>query len=772
MPEQFDPQSEHETQADGAPQAQEAESTVAPKRAKGLSLTHLFLATNTVAIGALVFFVAYLPMRRSADAHQGELKIPPAALAKKPHAAPKAVSIPEDKTETVSWANARNAFAKKEYAAAFRHYSVLYKITQNSPTPDPAGELFHIRMAQCLQQLAKPLEAQKLYQSALASKSPVIRGVANYHLAVCEEAEGLYLRASRRAYLASAALAGLSRPVALEKNCDFLVARTVTRKALSFYGKDEMIRWEPIVGSDPFVGLDQTELRKLLNDARTESGQASLGPNIRPSDRQGHINRWDADSFRAPLSEFLARFATIARTDLQWVSVAPAVRNRPISLQVRGVSGQRLGNLAVGSAGLIARFTGEQIQIYDPAACESLNQQRDLLVSEAAFVWRRLFLRAPADRRIAEGHFSIALLQACSGDIVGAIEGYRSMAHNFSNARLAPAALLEGAKLRIELRDYTGARKELLTLLDTYPGDADSASAYACLGQATMHEGKPDEAFAVFRKLFFMSESTHSKMLACFGAGKSLHKQGKYDAAVKWLEKYLAMATKAGSGDTSQAYLLLGRCRVVLGHTDKAVEAFGAVMAASPKNDERMEAGLALAGAWRGAGDLTRALAMSLHLNKDAETDQQKYQSLQTAAGVYRDMGLPEIGAALLKGKLLSVSDPAIRAKLRIEQARCYRDAKRYALAYAILTEAPKKLLPGIEARRAACDLAEVCLRTARPAQAALVAGGVLKSSSTGPCRRRARKLLAEAYLAKREYDNAATTLSDMPLDQLGAKQK
>ena len=121
---------------------------------------------------------------------------------------------------------------------------------------------------------------------------------------------------------------------------------------------------------------------------------------------------------------------------------------------------------------------------------------------------------------------------------------------------------------------------------------------------------------------------------------------------------------------------------------------------------------------------------------------------------------------------ILKISDPEMQAKLRIEQARCYRDAERFTEAYAILTEASLKLTPGRGAREAACDLADVCLRIGRPDQAVVVAGRALKSSPAGSHRKRARKLLAAAYLARQEYENAATVLSNMPIDEPGVKQQ
>jgi tetratricopeptide (TPR) repeat protein len=481
--------------------------------------------------------------------------------------------------------------------------------------------------------------------------------------------------------------------------------------------------------------------------------------------------RWTASCMQTPLVDMLGRFATAAQTDIRWVSVDTAVRDRPTSMRVRRVTGQRLCELATGSAGLIVRFTGDSVNIYDPAACDSLKQQRDLLISEAIVIWRRLFLLLPTDDRVADGHFALALLQECSGDVVGAIGEYRSMARKFSTSRLAPQALLEGAKLRIGLSDYTGARKELLTLLDTYPGSSTSSEAYAALGEATIKAGESEEAFRVFKKLFFLSQSHESRLSASLGAGRALYEQGKYEPAVKWLGDHILLSAGGKKGDLSQAYLLLNRCYALLGETKKAILASQSVLATDPTPSERMEACLSLASAWRSTGDLPRALGASFKVFREAPSGLQKYQSMLMIAGIYRQMGLSDKGATFINANMMKVSDRQMRAMLRIEQARCYRDAGRLTNAYDILIQAPEMLSPGRDAREAACDLGEVCLQIGRPAQAIIVALAVLKGSPTGFHSKRARKVLADAYLEQKDYENAAATLSGMSINQLGAKQ-
>lgn len=784
MPEESDQQSDQSADAgakpvdvtagppaDSAP-ASSGQSPAAAERGlpKRFSITHLFLLANTLAIAALAVSVRWLRV-------EGPLAPDRAtAVVYKPTqegAAPtKETRFAQDQGQGASRKEASVAFGNREYDSALRHYRALYRIARSSSEPDVIAGFFQFRMAQCLERLAKPDEAQKSFLIATISKSPIVRGVANYHLAMFEERQGHHLRARLRAYLAATALAALTDRHALETDCDFLIARALTNRTMSFYGEDGLIGWRNAQPADPFARLDERDLRKLLADGAKEPSQAVLGPKVHPADWPGNARRWTATCLEAPLAELLGCFAAKANTDLRWVSVDVPVRNRPVSLYLRQVSGQRLCELAAGSAGLMVRFTGDAITIYDPAGSESLHQQRDLSASGAGLVWRRLFLRVPRDRRIAEGHFALGVLLECSGDTVGAISEYQSTRDRYPNARVAPQVLLRCAKLRIEIRDYAGALKDLTAVLDIYPDCSEVAEAYALLGEVTMKAGRPDEAFRVFKKLFFMADAVGPKLSASLGAAKCLYQQGKYDDAVKWLNVHIAFPDKGGKGGLSRTYLLLGRCYTALGNTAHAVGAFHSVLGKDPTARERMEAHLALAEAWRKLGNLPKALAAVLWTVREAETDQQKYQALSLTAGVYREMGLAEKGAAVLRANVPQVSDPLLRAKLRIAQARCYRDAERLSEAYDILTEAPKMLSPGVSAQEAACELAEICLRIGKPVQAATVALAVLKSSPPDPQRSRARKTLAAAYLARRQYEKAAITLSGMTVDQLGAKQQ
>ena len=135
-------------------------------------------------------------------------------------------------------------------------------------------------------------------------------------------------------------------------------------------------------------------------------------------------------------------------------------------------------------------------------------------------------------------------------------------------------------------------------------------------------------------------------------------------------------------------------------------------------------------------------------------------------------MSLPDRGAGLLRKAIPSLSDDGMRGSLGVQLARCYWDAGQLVEAYQTFTESLPLLSPGPEARLAACDLADLCLETDRPEQAAAVAGEVMRSARDDDAGRRAAKTLAEAYSAQRMYERAAAVLSGQVAGPAGNKER
>jgi tetratricopeptide (TPR) repeat protein len=634
-------------------------------------------------------------------------------------------------------------------------------------------DFFQLRVGQCFIHLNKALHAEKSLITAAESESPAVQAAANYRLAVLNERNGRYLQARMKAYMASSAFAALSSDYSsAQTDCEFLIARVLTKKALTFYGMDHLVSWGDTRWTDPFATLDEADLRKLLNEGVGKSADAMLGPKISRLDEKEPVLRWTATCLQTSISDLLSRFATKAKIDLHWALVNKPVRNRPVSLHFRRVTGQKLCELACGSAGLVARFTGEAIIVYNPTAGKSMNRQRDLLLSEAISAWRRIFLRTPRDKRVAEGHFAIAVLYEHSGNTIDAINEYQLTAQRFGKAKIAAPSLLRSANLRMGLRDYTGARTDLTDLLDSYPDCRESGDAYAALGEATFESGLTDEALRIFKKLYFLNLSAPTKSQACFGIGKCFYQKGDYKDAIEWLDRYIKVSAKSGKKNLPETYLLLGGSYLATGKFPRAAKAFHLALSAQPKANERVDALTGLAQAYRDSGNYARAIVSLRRIAKDARNQRQNARILSLTAQCYRAMGLPEKGASFLRGNITSVTDSVLRAQVGVELAQCYYDANKLSKAYATLTSTLEILPPGDSAHQAACNLAKICLKIGKADQAITLTRGVLNSSASEQRQKEARKILADAYLAKRQYEKATMTLTGMKTNQPGAKKK
>ena len=740
-----------------------------------MTTTQLFLIANTLAVVILAISIFRLPLRRiqaslSYQSGSSEESTKPSQGTDDLLAIIQ--SRPED-VKNVSWQKARAAFAKKDYTAAIAQYFPLSNLAKEVPSGELIYDFFQLRIGQCLMRMGKASQAEKYLVNASASESPAVRGAANYRLAVLEEQKEQYLQARMKAYQAASSFAALLSDSSIaQADCDFLIARALTKKTLSFYGMAHLIPWSDTQWVDPFVGLDEPDLRKLLGEAISESGQAMLGPKVQRASDQGPITRWTASCLQTSIADFLSCFASMARIDLRWYLVDKPVRSRPISLYFRRVTGQRLCELSSGSVGLVARFTGKAIIVHNPPAQQSMNRQRTLLLSESISAWRRLFLRMPQDKRIAEGHFALGVLYEYSGNTIDAINEYQLTARRFKEARIAPPSLLRSANLRLGLRDYTGASADLTNLLDSYPDCKQSGYAYAALGEATMKSGLLDEALQIFKKLYFLDHSTPSRELACFGMGKCLYQKGNYKEAVEWINRYIVLSDKTGKKNLHEAYLLLGKSYAAEGLDSHAVRAFHLALSARPDPARRVETLVELAQAYRDSGDFTKAIVALRKIGRDARSQRWNYRILSLTAQCYRAMGLPEKGASFLRSSITSITDSRLQAQLGVELAQCYYEAELLPDAYDTLTDAIEALPPGNSAHKAACGLAEICLKIGKPDQAITLTRGVLNSSASQQWRKRAKNLLAAAYLAKQEYENITLTLSSMTTAQPGAKPK
>ncbi|MCD6304229.1 MAG: tetratricopeptide repeat protein [Planctomycetes bacterium] len=661
--------------------------------------------------------------------------------------------------EVPSWAAAESAYENKNYDAAAERYSRLLLASRSAPSEALCGDFYQYRLAQCIWQLGRAEQARRVLEKLRYSDSPAVRASAAAALARLAEADGRYLHSRMLAYQAIADLQALSDREALEADCDYIVARVVTSKVRTFHATGQVIPWSRVELTDMFAGRSEAAIRRMLETGAVRGG-ASGEPLIRISQASG---AWNVLARNASLEDVLQQFSTASGLDVQWRQVPPPVRRRRVTFSFAALSQQRICELACGMAGLAAKFTWDHVVVYDPQGMESVAAQREFLSAEAIALWRRFALRHPKDRRVPESLFALGALYEWAGDVVAAMKQYQLLGRQYQQEQvLSPKALIRSAELRITLRDYAGARRDLQDVLDLHPHYPRSDEVQLTLGRVDVQSGRYEEAVRIFLRVYTLNNSSESRRAACLAIGECYWRQGDYPQASKWLCRYLTSAGGRPGGEVVRAYLLLGQSESARGNKSAAAEAFRRALALNPDHDDYVEAVLLLAQASTDEGDFIGALGTIRKIEQEKLSDRQRYRYLMVLSDLYRRMRLPDRARAILREKAVSLSDPHLRAKIAVEQARCLREAGDLIGARQGLTEALADLPAGLDAWKASLELADLCLQMHDSDQAAVVAREVLRGKCPEDIRRRAVELLGRAQLAKGQYDQAALTLASL----------
>ena len=672
----------------------------------------------------------------------------------------------------ISWTVAEQAFASGRCDEALAIYSGLLQEAEKSPVNRGVSDFLRLRRGQCLRRLDRVPECRQAFLEAVGGASPFVRAVACFEMARMDAADGQALMARMRTCQALAALGDPTRHPGLETGCEFMAAYALTTKALSLFGQTLPSPQSALPETDFFEGLAEAQLRALLDEGVERLDAAVLDPKVQRRQGERGTSLWAVASNNAPLEDVLSRLSAQAGIDITWAGVGDPARRRPVVLDLSGVSALRLVEVACGAAGLVARFTGNEAVVTDPASCASTAAAQDLLVREAVSMWRRFLLRgvAAATAREAYARFALGAIQQPTGDGGAAIAEYRLVAERFPLDRLAPEARLRMAVIKIDLRDYAGARVELLELLNHYPDCPKSDEVYLRLGQAALEAGRLDEAFATYRKLYFMDLSLASKAGAALGAAQCASRQGQGEEAVRWVTRRLELRrSPAVDVDLPEVYGLLAKAEAARGRLPQAVQAYREAVKASPKGAERVATLLELARLLTRQEDFVAALGVLEGLTPKDATAAQADEILVARAEILRGMCMPERAAGLLRHALPTVSSPRNRTRLVLELAACTADIGDLRGALQMLNDLLPTVEPGPLAHRAALALADLCVRNGRQAQAIALARGLLAPSSPDEIRQSAQQILGRAYAEQKDYERAAVALSGAAAEPQGA---
>lgn len=743
-----------------------------PRRFSALQVA---LLMNTVLIALVVgSMFGLLPLGRGQATREIVVSPPPAPQPPSPGRTQEDPTLPTTTGMSTSIQAAEQALANKRYDQALERFRLLLAAARTNDDDVLIRDFLRLRIAQCLRYLGRAKQARTVYEPGTGSISPIVAAVANYHLALMDESQGLYLLARMRGYRAIAALHALKGSPPLGVDCEFLIARALTRKVKRFHQAEDFIPWPQRSETDPFVGLNQQELSDLLAAGALRRKVSALDAQVQIERVRGTqaVPHWAVRCTRAPLEEVIHQFASAESADVQWMGVSPPVRLRTVSLRLPSISSRRLNEVACGMAGLIARFTLQKVQIHDPHSYTVMSKQRDLLAREAESMWRGFFLRAPNDARVAVGRFALAGLGELSGNVANALREYQLVSRRFKREDVAPRALVRCARIRYEkLRDYRGARQDLLDLLNIWPEYGKSAEVSLILGRTCLEAGLLDEALKVFCRLYHLNLTAASRKQACLGAGDCFQRKGDFKEASRWLVRYIGLAGRSNNEELAQAYLLLGRSQAALGETAQAAVAFQRALARFPTARQYVAAALGLTRACLDRKDYLSAAGALERLRQRHLRPREMQEYLLLTARALREMGLPGKAQLMLAdgAKRAAITDPQIRAEILVELARCCLDSGDLAEARKWLLEAVARLKPGNRAWEARLELADVCLRLGSAAEAVAVARVLSQARCPAWVRQRATEILVAGYVMQQNFQGAAGVLSGVAMTPKGA---
>jgi len=786
---------------------------IIPTRNRNLSATQKILVAGIVLIAAVLLYgflkspsklvISIAPATQTGHRPQpaanqqapGELSVPEPGAGEQSipqqiqaaFATPGVDSIPPEQPLSLKIAETfyRQADYDKAYAAYFKLYQALEKTTDQKLIKD----FLQLRMALCLQSRQNLEPAARMFKAVGRSDSPVVRTLANYHLSFIQMQEKHYLQARTRAYKTIALVDALDFDPdwaqSVRRNCHFLVAELMTRNVLTLCDADKDISkelWSRSEIDDPFASLDEKALHAVLQSGRELFSKALLGPQIKrlmnhnpplPDQHQDNTqplpeSRWSVICHGAPIDELFARFAANAALDIHWVfsnksaaeQIDSVIRHRPVSLTLSAATTQQIAAVAAGSAGLLAQLDDNAVvNVYNPLEYASLSKHIDLLRDEALSLWQTFLIAYYNDKRIANAHFALGILQAQKDLIAPAIAEYKIVANRFSESPLAPLALLNSSKLKTNMRDYAGAREDLKQLVEQYPGTEIAGRACLYLADATMKANLYDDAAKLYRKVYNLALSPESQTVSANRAGFCFYQKRDYKTAAKWLNRYIELARDNKTSDLYSAYLLLGKTSLKLGNPRQACDAFRLALAGQLPREQYVQAILAAVTGYIRQQNFITALNLLDNVQSWRLSQAESVDLLLLKTRILRTMGLEDKALAQLADRAEYISDEQLKGRILLQIAMCHIAKGELEIAHKNLAQILVQAEPGPFAHEVAFEFAGLCLKLGRNAQAVSVCSQLLELQISPQIKHKTLDILARAYKKQKKYDKAASTL-------------
>ncbi len=722
--------------------------------------------------------------------------------------------------EPLSLKTTEELYLSRQYNDAYNAYN---RLRQDLLSPDDGvlRAALQLKMALCLAKGGDLDAARDLLRPLCRSESPVIRAVANYYTCLLDIENGRFLTARTAAYrtlaLSGAFTFDWNWALALQRQCEFLVAETLTRQVLSLTSAEGDMPtdiWSPRLDADPLIGLDQTELRTVLQCGLEELSKGVLGPQISPlgdahpapisvsdgsgqaqdpsgtgsapgagprSRNWGGARRFSVAARGAPVEELLSKLADNVGRNMVWSARSDGdisnpgqtqqLRRRPVTIYMPAATTQQAVVTAAGSAGLLAVFNQDNIAVLNPVEYASLTKHTSILTDQAIRLWQKLLLTYYDDPQVPTIHFALGVLQGQKGRVTEALAEYKLVANRFAHTPLAPFALFRSSKLKAALRDYPGARTDLELLIEQYPDTELLGEAYLHLAETTRQAALYPDAAKLYTKVYNLALSKKSQQTAALGAGKCLHQTNDFEAAAKWLIRYIRITEELNQAlppnqanansktDLSTAYFLLGESCLALGNLESACRAFEHTLAAELSRNRYIQTISALVETQIRQDNFVDALRTIENMRHWPLSQDESTRITLLRSRVLRSMGLIDEAVTILGDKAQFLTNSQLRTELSLELAKCHIDQGKLELAHSKLADTLTYAEPGPLANEIALTLAKLCLRLGRSTQTISICSQLLDSHCPAAVEQQARLLIADAYTKNNSYDKALLAL-------------
>ncbi len=774
--------------------------TASPAVSLGTVLKHLSTAQKILLVcvalvAGLFASTLFTKLQPAKNAQPGPAR--PVAPVRPPQPAPVEPVLPQTPTreyadfsttqpslprpEPLSLQVAEKFYLAGDYETALLTYMKLHRRLPAAEENQPLREFLLFRMALCSKNSGDIKQADSMFRTVALSRLPALRALARYHQSVTLLARERYLEAATRAYQTVALIEVVDYDIrwasAVQQECYFLVAEALSRHLLSLRDVDTDVPpclWSGHPDIDPFLNLDEPQLKVFLNSGQQKLDEALLSPQIRNVTNPGSTARWSVTCNGASVDELLARFASNARLNLRWPSNghdAPdeeAVRRRPVYLYLASSTPQQVVTVAAGSVGLLARLDARgNVSVLDPSTYTSLSDHTKLLVTESISLWQTLFLTADDDERAPHGHFALGLLHTLRERLDEAIAEYKLVANRSSQHALAPYGLLYSGRLKVKLRDYVGAHEDFKQLVELYPDSELSDRACLDLADASMKAGLYNEARNLYRKVFQLGLSVESQTESALGAGQAFYETGDYQAAAEWLNRYVRLARDQNRREFHSACLLLGKACLALNNPQQAHAALNLALAGELSRKQHVETVATLVKTYMQQQLFVEALNILEGTQAWQLSQQETVELLLLRTQALRSIGLTDRAIALLAEKGAFLPSPDLKAAVALELARCYTSKGELESARETLSKTYTLVKPGPLARRLGGELARICLRLNRPGQAIAVCEQLLQDAEPGPDRELLLKLQTDAYRRQGQYGRAVASFLERHGDRV-----